>query len=1051
MIAARRGWLLLGATIVVILAAGALCLLAKAPELSARDRVNLNRAAPEAVAESLGIPSELARRLLFGPRGRRHFSDADSARSVRLLTPAEANRVLQALSEVGDDASEITPGRLREITGIPSPVAERVLEWTKARARRGLEADPARATVLSPQVWQTSGRRLIVRSGTEFLGGMVSAFAVLVLLFIAGYVTAVRLRMAEARIIVPMLFLLVGMGVVTLLSIKDPLRDGLAYRHHIWGAVVGLPVMLAASRFRYAALRRFKYLFALAAMLLTLALFIWGTSPARGTRLSLWGFQPVELIKILLVLFIAAYLADRGPMISHRLTRRGWVLLPSLHDIGPLLAVYGFALLVLFSVRDLGPVAVLYGAFLVMLYVATGRLLYVFMGIGLLVVAGGIAYSVGMNVVQTRVDMWLSPWDNARAHGDQLATAYWAFASGGATGSGIGLGAPDVIPRAGSDLILASIGEEWGTVGVVLVLGALALLFHRCLRICASSRGETSFDVLLGVGLLSLMAIPAALIGAGTLGLLPLTGVALPFVCYGNSALMAAFLCLGIILSLRASPDTTSRPPRRVRLRLRWLGIVGAMATLALGAKAAWLQGVRGDEVAARPVLSLDADGVKRAHVNPRLLALAGQLPKGPILDRYGRILAESPSEEDKAARRYPYGSALAHLVGYANPRYGGPVGLEREYQTKLRGFDNYASLVPLLRAKDLPWRPKFRPRDVRITVDAELQREAARILRRKAAEVRDLRTGAPKQKAAAVVMAVDTGEVLAAVSIPSYDPNRLVPDTWREIIEDRGDRHVLLDRARFGLYPPGSAFKIVTAGAALEEGVSNPVVCRHEITNLRWVVDGKTYGRRLTRDIETARPHGWVDLRKGITYSCNVYFAQLGIALGARRLHDFAQRFGFKRLPATAQIGPALPDVAMGQGPLLVTPMEMATVAAAVAGQGLLPQPHFQMEQAGASVRVMGSRTARELSAAMQDVVARGTARGVFDSLPFSVAGKTGTAENNQGDGQPHSWFIGFAPADRPQVAIAVVIENGGLGGRVAAPAAREILRAWWQRKDGP
>jgi peptidoglycan glycosyltransferase len=437
-------------------------------------------------------------------------------------------------------------------------------------------------------------------------------------------------------------------------------------------------------------------------------------------------------------------------------------------------------------------------------------------------------------------------------------------------------------------------------------------------------------------------------------------------------------------------------------------------------------------------------------------------MPRGRILDRRGREVAVSRSPEDggpQEERHYPYESAFVHLVGYDDPRYGGPTGLERQHEAELRGFMDYSALVPVLRTKDLPWGQTFSPADVTLTIDADLQQQVSAILTRAARRLTDSRTARAKEKAAAVLLDVRTGEILVAASVPSFDPNGLTPETWRQIVADSADRQALFDRARFGRYPPGSSFKVITAGAALENGVEHPIECRHEIRNLRWESDRGTESREMIRDIEGAQAHGAVDLHVGLVKSCNVYFAQLGIALGAERLSEFAGRFGFEGMPETDIVGRELPEVAMGQGKLSVSPLEMARATAAIANGGVLRQVRLvragsasgqdQSAPDGASPRrVMQASTADALRESMREVCRTGTARGIFDDLPFAVAGKTGTAENTEGDQQPHSWFVGFAPAGDPRVAFAVVVENGGLGSAVAAPAARDILRAWQQRR---
>ncbi len=319
---------------------------------------------------------------------------------------------------------------------------------------------------------------------------------------------------------------------------------------------------------------------------------------------------------------------------------------------------------------------------------------------------------------------------------------------------------------------------------------------------------------------------------------------------------------------------------------------------------------------------------------------------------------------------------------------------------------------------------------------------------------VRNRQTGKRKNKGAAAVLDVYTGEVLAAVSIPNFDPNGLTRNRWRAYNEDRDDEHVLVNRALNGLYPPGSTFKLVTAACALENGFHFTCTCSHRQRNVRWRSDGRTWSRKSITDLEEMRPHGATDLRKAIRASCNVYFGQLGIELGADRLCETARNFGLRHVPPPGQLVEDLPDSAYGQGRVLVTPLDMARVVATIANGGVMMQPQFVKDiREGDSViedikpvelgRPIGPETAASLRRMMADVTTIGTGRGVFSGLSVAVAGKTGSAENEQADHMPHSWFVGFAPAEDPRIAFAVVIENGGYGRSAAGPVCREIVKA--------
>jgi peptidoglycan glycosyltransferase len=264
----------------------------------------------------------------------------------------------------------------------------------------------------------------------------------------------------------------------------------------------------------------------------------------------------------------------------------------------------------------------------------------------------------------------------------------------------------------------------------------------------------------------------------------------------------------------------------------------------------------------------------------------------------------------------------------------------------------------------------------------------------------------------------------------------------------------VLFDRALNGAYPPGSTFKLVTAAAALENGIDLVYNCRHQEQGIRWRANGKTYSRRRITDLEEMRPHGLTDLAKAIRVSCNIYFAHLGMKLGADRLYEMTRKFELSRIAPPKKLAEDLPDNSYGQGVIQVSPLEMARVVAAIANGGVMMKPHFVKEvRLGDEVletiepeemgHPLDPATAAALRKMMADVTANGTGRGVFDGLDVKVAGKTGSAENDQADRMPHSWFVGFAPVDDPRIAFVVVVENGGYGRAVAGQVCREIVKA--------
>jgi peptidoglycan glycosyltransferase len=316
----------------------------------------------------------------------------------------------------------------------------------------------------------------------------------------------------------------------------------------------------------------------------------------------------------------------------------------------------------------------------------------------------------------------------------------------------------------------------------------------------------------------------------------------------------------------------------------------------------------------------------------------------------------------------------------------------------------------------------------MRLTIDAELQLRVAGIVSAYAQKA--------SGKAAAVVLDPDSGALLASASYPEPDGQDNATDA-------------LLDRARYGLYPPGSSFKLVTASAALRQHLdprSTTFTCAR-LPDGRVGARIKGWNRPVRDDVRDANPHGTIGIHDGFVHSCNAYFAQLAVRLGSQPLIDTASRLGISLTPATdvvARVRQILPQIGYGQGDVVVSPLKMARVAAAIASNGVLRDARCEQDETGAAGGgpFVSAGDAHLLASYMRDVVLSGTGR-VLRNHPGRIAGKTGTA---QLDHQPsHGWFVGFAPFGpaASRIAFAVIIENAGYGGASAAPAAGEIVTA--------
>ena len=636
-----------------------------------------------------------------------------------------------------------------------------------------------------------------------------------------------------------------------------------------------------------------------------------------------------------------------------------------------------------------------------------------------------------------------------------------------------------MIPAGHTDLVMAALGEELGYIGFASIAVLFAILVWRLLRISLRAPGD--YTAFLTVGLTLALAVQGLVIIGGMLGLLPLAGVVTPFLSYGRSAMLSNFAALGICAAIarRRGPAREAFTPP-----VRALGWTLAAAGMLIVVRAADVQVARADSFATRANLTQQADGGYRYQYNPRLVSAARSIVRGTIFDRDGLPIATSrPDEIEKFSaqykklglelpdacrsgreRCYPLGSLAFHVLGDATRQINWAARntsyVERDFDGRLKGFDDrphtievtnrrtgtthavvrrdYSELLPLVRHKGRPGHADVRrilerQRNLRLTIDAGLQVRTARALRDQAGR-------ALSTRGAAVVIDPATGGLLAVASYPWPDASGLAGE--RPIAPD-----ALIDRARYGLYPPGSTFKLVTAVAALrlESAVQH---ARYQCVRLP---DGRVGGRvrgasRPVRDDPLDHtPHGTLDLHRGLVVSCNAYFSNLANLIGPQVLSAVASeaQIAVARPPAAENLRHSLPFAGYGQGDVLASPLRMAGVAGALAAGGQLREVRVTAERPARSTGThwITAQGAAQMRTSMRQVVTSGTGRALAGH-PVAIAGKTGTAEV---DGQrSHSWFVGFAPfSGKQRVAFAVIVEHAGYGARVAAPVAGDIVTA--------
>lgn len=451
-----------------------------------------------------------------------------------------------------------------------------------------------------------------------------------------------------------------------------------------------------------------------------------------------------------------------------------------------------------------------------------------------------------------------------------------------------------------------------------------------------------------------------------------------------------------------------------------------------------------------------DAEALRQKDANKRPLLEQQQIKRGRILAADGTVLARSvPKGRGDAlryVRRYPEGSLFGHPIGYSFVREGDSE-FEQFHNDELIGENSeLSSIIDELRGE------QQEGNDVVTNIDPEAQRVAL--------------AGLEAQGFGAVVaIEPSSGRVRVLASNPGYDPNRIPFDLTQLNLNTL--ETPLLNRGTQGLRPPGSTFKVVTAAAGLDSGTITP----ETLIDAPGTID--VQGQPLANDFD--QDYGEIALDEALTNSVNTWFAQLGEDLGAETMFEYMDRFGFGSTPAIdlpddqvyrsgvfdgdRLLGPADPvdvaRIAFGQERLIVTPLQMAQVAAAVANGGSLMRPQIWSRVVDPDGRVVDeldpsqySRpidegSAAELTTAMEGVVREGT--GTNAAIPgIAVAGKTGTAETpfnescGGGSEENQAWFIGFAPADDPEIAIAATIEcTEAFGGDVAAPIFREVAES--------
>src|SRR5215216_7865296 len=457
----------------------------------------------------------------------------------------------------------------------------------------------------------------------------------------------------------PMTAFLSGWGLLTIWR----LEPGFGARQALWLAV-SILVFLFGLRLPSTLefLRKYKYILLSGGLLLTALTLIFGTNPnGYGPRLWLGCcglyFQPSEPLKLLLVAYLAAYLADRLP-----------INLNAFPLIYPTFLLSGIAILLLLFQRDLGTASIFVALYTIIIYLATGRRRTVLISTILLALVSITGYYV-IDIIHARFDAWLNPWDDPSGGAYQIVQSLLAIANGGLEGRGPGLGSPALVPVAISDFIFSAVAEETGLLGTIGLITLFGMLVVRGLR--AAMRAPDLFRRLLAAGITAYLGIQTLLIVGGNLRLLPLTGVTLPFLSYGGSSLLTSFLALLCLLLITNHLDEEPAPLLQPQPYIA-LGIFLTLGLFTAAVADGWWAVVRGPDLLTRTD-------------NPRRTIEDRYVKRGMLLDRNDDPITSTAGSTGTFTRVYNYPD-LAPITGYNNPIYG-QAGLEASFDDYLRGM----------------------------------------------------------------------------------------------------------------------------------------------------------------------------------------------------------------------------------------------------------------------------------------------------------------------------------------------------------------------------
>jgi cell division protein FtsW (lipid II flippase) len=773
--------------------------------------------------------------------------------------------------------------------------------------------------------------------------------------------------------LLPIIGMLSGIGLMTIWR----LYPNLGLRQTTWLALACLLFFLGVQFPVYLGfLRRYKYLWLLAGLVMTGLTVLVGINPS-GSGPALWlelfgiHFQPSEFLKLLLIVFLAGYFGDKS-----RITTR------IMDSVIPTLIVIFTAILLLIFQRDLGTASIFLLVYLAILISAKQDRVILWLAPGLFIALGLAGYAL-TETVRSRIDTWLNPFGDPTGSSYQIVQSLIAIAEGSLMGSGPGLGSPNLIPVAVSDFIYAAIAEELGFAGALTIIALIILLVYRGYQI--SKRTEDAFQRFLVLGLIFYIGTQSALIIGGNIGLLPLTGVTLPFVSYGGSSLLVTFLTALMLLSVSDKVAPAPQENRSLHIHPRLISSL--------------LIGLLLIEILVTSFFSFWArDYLVERPENIRWIIDDRYVSRGEILDRRNQVIVTNTGMPGTYERSSNY-SPLYSVIGYTNPTYG-QTGIEDALFDYLRGYSGYP--FSTLFTHDLFYNQPPEGLDVRLTLDLQLQRRADLLLADALNE---------DEGGAIVLINAQSGEILSMSSHPFFDAANL-EEQWSVLSEDPSAP--FLNRAAQGLYPAGPAL--------LPFMLVSEIDLILDVPNPEELITTPPATQSCALQI-TSEP-SWNEL---ISNGCQETFLDLVSLIDAPSMTATFDIFGFFHEPQiyleTAGASSSLEsqDSLTLVEKFQISPLQAAIAASTLTHQGTRPGPRI----VNAYQDPEGEWVILPKFESSEQVLTPNQAATVVELLKYPEDPLWGvTATSATQDGKTVTWFIGGTTSNRQgQPLVAVVL----------------------------